>query len=722
MLISNPGFLTVLLMIFVFVISCILIARKKTTVKYLLILLRVLSLLTVIFLIFEPTLLFYENKTKPKVAVLVDTSRSMGFSGRIGAVKKFFNKNLPLIQKYFVTDFYQFSKNASSVKDNEIKGLEANGNATDITQTLDAVCNNKNYDAVVLLSDGINNSDKNIKNVYGLIKVPIIGLYPNEPDAPRDLALIDIKTAGFVFKNVPTQITVGFYSNGFLGREVKIYLKKDKEILASKRKTIDSSYQEASFDFTSTKIGLETYSIEIEPLPEETVLSNNHKEFNIETIREKIRVLYICGQPSSEYYYLRHFIKSNPSLELVSFVILRNPEDVAVVPDEQLSLIPFPEREIFTKDLYDFDVFILENFNYSRFYIPTEYMTNITRFVKEKSGGFLMIGGTNSFGRGNYKNTPIEEVIPVIMDNPSEPFEEGPFKVKLDNYTHPIVNISDDQTSIEKIWSALPELDGSQRLRAKPGATVLATNPFLKIDGQSAVTMAVQEIGKGRSMAIGTDTTWRWMLGKAQEGKSGSEYTKFWENVIYWLSGSEQTKEFRISVEQRRYIPGEEIKFKLIVLSEKLRKAVPTVTLTDPLSRLTQLENLTKVPEGWVGRFTPNTTGKYEIKAQIKTTGVLKGSMVSQDTRSVIVMPDANTEDYDLQVNDKLMKEIALNTKGIAVSLDDFSINDMNQAVGKNAHPVIKKQLSLALFPGFYFVIFLLLAVEWIIRRLKGLL
>lgn len=721
MLLTNPGFITVFFMVLVFVISCILIARKKTTIKYLLIALRLLSLLTLIFLIFEPTLLFYENKTKPRIAVLVDTSRSMGFSGRIGTVKKFFNKNLSLIQKYFITDFYQFSKNTASIKDIEIKNLEARGTATDITTTLDNVCASNNYDAVMLLSDGINNSDKNIKNVYSSIKVPVIGLYPDEPDAPKDLVLIDIKTAGFVFKNVPTQITVGFYSSGFHGREVKIYLKKGKEILASKRKTIDGSYQEVNFDFTSAKIGLETYSIELEPLPEETVLSNNHKEFNIETIREKIRVLYICGQPSPEYYYLRHFIKSNPSFELVSFVILRNPEDVAVVPDEQLSLIPFPEREIFTRDLYDFDVFILENFNSAKFYIPSEYMININRFVKEKNGGFLMIGGNSAFGKGSYKNTRMEEVIPVIMNDPSEPFEEGLFKIKLANYNHPIVNITDDQPSLDQAWSALPELDGCQRLRAKPGSTVLAVNPYLKLDGQNAVCMAVQEIGKGRSMAMGINTTWRWLLGKAQEGKSGSEYAKFWENVLYWLSGSEQTREFRISVEQKRYIPDEEIKFKLIILSEKLKKSVPVVTLADPLSRLTQIENLTKVPEGWVGRFTPSTTGKYEIKAQIKTTGALKGSMISEDKRSVIVMADANTEDYDLQVNDKLMKEIALNTKGIASTLDDFSINDMNQAVGKNIHPVIKKQLSLALFPGFYFVIFLLLAIEWIIRRLKGL-
>ena len=153
----------------------------------------------------------------------------------------------------------------------------------------------------------------------------------------------------------------------------------------------------------------------------------------------------------------------------------------------------------------------------------------------------------------------------------------------------------------------------------------------------------------------------------------------------------------------------------------------PQVTLTDPLSRQAQLENLTKVQDGWLGRFTPKTTGKYELKARLRTAGSaggagLKGTLLLEDSKQVAVVSDSNTEDYDLRVNDALMKEIAGATNGTVSTMENFSINAMKDSIGKNIRPVIKKQISLSLFPGFYFVIFLLLIIEWVIRRLKGLL
>src|SRR5205085_1148952 len=94
------------------------------------------------------------------------------------------------------------------------------------------------------------------------------------------------------------------------------------------------------------------------------------RELRVEVIRRKHRIMYLAGRPSFEYSHLREQLKSDPNSELVSFVILRNPDNPAPVPDSELSLIPFPAREIFVSSLSQFDIFILENFAYSRFLLP----------------------------------------------------------------------------------------------------------------------------------------------------------------------------------------------------------------------------------------------------------------------------------------------------------------------------------------------------------------
>src|SRR3972149_3635018 len=75
--------------------------------------------------------------------------------------------------------------------------------------------------------------------------------------------------------------------------------------------------------------------------------------------------MYLAGRPSTEYSFLREFLKSDPNHELVSFVILRNPENPSPASDRELSLIPFPMDEIFSRTLPQFDLFILENFSAS---------------------------------------------------------------------------------------------------------------------------------------------------------------------------------------------------------------------------------------------------------------------------------------------------------------------------------------------------------------------
>ena len=114
-------------------------------------------------------------------------------------------------------------------------------------------------------------------------------------------------------------------------------------------------------------------------------------------------------------------LKGNPNVDLISFFILRTQDDVSLVPNDEMSLIPFPTRELFEQQLPSFDLIILQNFEYLPYGIG-DYLENIRSYV-EGGGGLAMLGGPQSFSSGGYYGTPVAAALPVELYGP---FDSGP--------------------------------------------------------------------------------------------------------------------------------------------------------------------------------------------------------------------------------------------------------------------------------------------------------
>jgi len=66
----------------------------------------------------------------------------------------------------------------------------------------------------------------------------------------------------------------------------------------------------------------------------------------------------------------------------------------------------------------DYNALILDNVSGRSLSFST--MEQIERYVKDTGGGLIMVGGDTSFGAGYYKNTPVEQALPVFMDTPTD--------------------------------------------------------------------------------------------------------------------------------------------------------------------------------------------------------------------------------------------------------------------------------------------------------------
>jgi uncharacterized membrane protein len=441
-------------------------------------------------------------------------------------------------------------------------------------------------------------------------------------------------------------------------------------------------------------------------LPAELTYANNAREFTMETVREKLRVLYICGQPGPEYSFLRHMLKSDPSIELVSFVILRNPESIALVPENDLSLIPFPVNTIFTRDLYSFDALILENFTYRRFGFLPEYLANIRSWIIDKGGGLVMIAGANSFGQGGWGGTPVEEVLPVSLEQPQDRYEEGLFRPVVENYDNLLMALSDEKEKNEQLWHSIPELDGCQALRPKPGAQVLARHPW-----KNWTVIAAWDKGKGRSVAVGSNTTWRWALG----ADTPERYTRFWKNVVRYVTRSGETGKIHAAFDRPSYCSGQDFTLS-VPESDMIEGCLLEAECIKPSGEKTVLPAVKQGRKGWKVSGAFDVPGKYIVDLRFKR----KESTVFKIRRSQTVALPSADEETVLNVNEPLLQQMADESGGAYFTEESFSVQDMSGRVKRTERKIVRDKIPLWTSPWLLAALILSLFGEWYTRRKLG--
>lgn len=259
--------------------------------------------------------------------------------------------------------------------------------------------------------------------------------------------------------------------------------------------------------------------------------------FRVQAAREKLRVLHLSGPPSFDYAALRDHLRSDPGVDMVSFVILRNPEDAAGVAEKDLSLIPFPVHDLFLKDLRNFDVLILHSFDLRRFVIDGLYLRAVERFVSG-GGGLLVIGGPRAFGSGGYAGlSSFAELLPAEV-RAGQDYSMEEFTVEPAG--HP---------------AAAPDAFGGRGAPALGGLNLLGGPAeggrliygYRAASGASGALAAERRHGRGRVVALASPRTW--MLRAA----GGGRYSAFWGKMLSFLDGTQGLE--RVSLEADESYP-----------------------------------------------------------------------------------------------------------------------------------------------------------------------
>ncbi|MBL6952135.1 MAG: hypothetical protein ISR50_05860 [Alphaproteobacteria bacterium] len=146
-----------------------------------------------------------------------------------------------------------------------------------------------------------------------------------------------------------------------------------------------------SFPFRLSHGGATVLELEIDPGPDELTLKNNRAVLIINGVRERLRVLLVSGEPHAGERTWRNILKSDPSVDLVHFTILRPPHKQDGTPINELSLIAFPTRELFRDKLDDFDLIIFDRYR-QRGVLPGIYLQNVAQYVRRGGAVLTAVG------------------------------------------------------------------------------------------------------------------------------------------------------------------------------------------------------------------------------------------------------------------------------------------------------------------------------------------
>jgi uncharacterized membrane protein len=582
--------------------------------------------------------------------------------------------------------------------------------------------------AVVLISDGADTetlgtapSDSDRKKLaarLGDADVPVNTILVGGKKS-ADLYIAEVIQDPIAFVRNTVKIEARIEQKGLGPLSVPVSLKRDGALVTQQVAAVPASGSaKVQFEFVPSEVGEFVFSIEVPVQPGEAVVANNRRELIIKVVRDKIRALLVSGRPSWEERFLRRSLKLSPNVDLISFFILRTPSDFQSVPQNESSLIPFPTNELFDTELHTFDVVVLQNFDY-RPYNMSYLLKNLREHVLNKGGALAMFGGELSFGGGAYAQTPLADVMPVEMSANEMDYRDFTPTVTAAGEKHPVLRLSAAATARSKIVGALPKLSGVMKVDGlAPGATALLTHPDLKSrDGTPMPVMAVREVGKGRTLAVTTDTLWKWSFVDKLHGETGQSYERLIAQMFRWLMRDPEASRLRLVASRDRVRVGEAVDYSVRVLGadyQPLPRAPIGLVITEQGR-----------PDTIVSGETAED-GVYSYSYTVQRGGVVRATAearLDDDplTASLLVYgDDADKERAALASRDDVMGAIADATGGVSQSLESADVSGWARAKATTANvdrhqeiPLWNTWIALLAIAG-------VLSLEWWLRRRWG--
>jgi hypothetical protein len=591
---------------------------------------------------------------------------------------------------------------------------------------------------------------------------PIYPVLIGREGALRDLSILNVSSTQSAFEDAPVTIQAevqasGFQSEAVVVRILDITATNSTAVVAESSQTprIDNDKLYYRFQIKPTRRGLIFYRVEVaaqkpDAAPEATK-ANNDRVAVVDRGGGPYRILYVAGRPDWEYKFLKRALEEDDQLELSAMIRIARREPKFTFrgrvgessnplfrgfgqTDEETQRYDQPvimrqvkdEKELrggFPKvpeELYAYQAIIIDDLESDFF--TADQKTLIQKFVSDRGGGLLMLGGPDSLIQGKYDRTQIGDMLPFYLSGP--PAGRPPEKLHL-NYTRegwlqPWARLRSTESEEKARLEEVRPYDGLNRVGGlKPGASMIATAK--DSNGKEYPALAVQRFGHGRTAAFTIAGYYKGALG--DEGRM-KDLSKAWRQLTRWLTtdvldqikleavstnatGADSAVTLRVTARDRSFQPVDNALVTIIVQAmggSDTNHVQLTAEATPNQSGVFETT------------FIPRQSGGYRADATVVDAN---GQLLGHASAGWASEPLAD-EFRSLQPNRALLENLARQTGGELITPDKLS-----SFVGslKSKRAPILDTVSKPIWDQPLVFLFALACFlgEWYLRRMRGL-
>jgi hypothetical protein len=489
---------------------------------------------------------------------------------------------------------------------------------------------------VVIFSDGGINQGDGAEGVarYALErKVPLWVVGVGDPSPPRNVRISEVLAPETVLKQDPFSIVARIATQGVDGRTVQVVLRmrdadgsEEGAVVDSREVTIGEGGVVPPISFTRkpTTTGRFTYTVEVPVAEWESVVDDNVKQFTVNVVESRSRVLLVSGGPSWDYRFISRLLQRDETFELSCWL---QSADERAVRDGNRVIDRLPAT---AEELFEYDAVILLDPDPSEF--DEAWCRLVETLVTDYGGGLLLQTSRAHAPRlmAGESTAALVRLLPVSPDpdvelllNQIGHYQTKPSTIIVPDaaHAHPVMQLSDDATTTRLAWRGMGDVYWHYPvLREKPAATVLMRHgdPRMQNGFGSHVLMAVQYAGAGRTAFLGFDATWRWR--RFGEGV----YDRFWVQLVRHLVEGKQfgaNRRGTLLTEGEQFALGDAITVTARLFDRQYKPLAVDRVRGDAVveGQRSELELSAKRDSpGWFeGRFVPDRVGSYRLRVAL---------------------------------------------------------------------------------------------------------
>jgi hypothetical protein len=508
---SYPGLFVVLSIIIAAAISYFLYYRNTDSVslttpqKLFLAIQRCLSLFLIFLFLLSPQVERTKGiKQLPILAVAFDNSRSVQpYSDSFNQLKKTLKNRF---SSNYQLEFWSFGskvENTESFTGNEV--------SSDYGQMIKSLKNNylnKNIGALILFGDGTYNQGQNPENLASSLKFPVYTIGVGDTTRKTDAIIRNIKTnkVAFLKNKFPVEIELKF--SKLQNKIAYIDIENNGKSVYSTTVAInsDDDFKLEFANLQASEVGMQHYKIKIRPFDGEANLKNNEREFVIQILQNKRKILMLSDGPHPDLGAIRTSLEElqNYEVKMVTGNII--PDSLSSYSLIVLNQIPSLKNAAST---------VLSQIKASR--IPVLFLIGPNSMLDQLNSLDIGLKITPS------KNT--EEVQPVFDPNFS------------------LFVLSDETKEIIKASPPLVSPFGNTQLN--PTIQNLAIQNIRNI--QTNKTMLAFGAEKGRKIGfVNGEGLWRWRLHDFQVNGNHEAFDELIQKTIQYLALKENEDNFNV--------------------------------------------------------------------------------------------------------------------------------------------------------------------------------